>query len=249
MQIRLVRGEEYSGLIRDFKRRLKAETQRLSLSPTDAQPPPTLPSAELLSTEADDEDEDANEARPIAQYLLATTEDGSEVMGIIEAFFQDQMREGYHEMGPEALVRALEARCDFSKLAVVETVYVLPRFRRQPVYLYLYLAMSQLFRELGAQGSLCVMRDSVAALHRLYLSTGGHLIATFQDLEQGAGEGQSTMAAYYFDLETLCAHPRLQRALRNCHLDMELARDTYNWKYGPQEDEDEAEAEAEPEQP
>jgi hypothetical protein len=213
MQIRLVRAEEHTSLIEELKQKLSAEEYG-----PDAQ--------------ADDE---TRQAQPIAQYLVAFGDDGT-VMGMAEAFFEDQTSAGYHEMRPVEMARALEERCPFEKLAIVSMMYVEPEFRRRPTYAYLALGISHLLRELGALGSLCLMDDGNAALHRLYIGTGGERIATYRRDDQ-----KRTLSAYYFARDTTCSHPVMKRALRHCDIDMELARDTYNWKYGPQEYQDELE--------
>lgn len=225
MHIHLVRGSEHAELITDFKRRCWAECHDLTTSPQ-------LSTAQGLTLEGN------YEVMPIAQYLLAITEDGRSVMGMIEAFFLDQMHEGYHEMEPEPVARALEERCPFGKLARIETIYVEPRFRRQPIYAYLCMAMAHLFRELGGQGSQCLMSDGNGFLHRLYQSSGGQLVGTYDN------QDQIPIAVYYLDFKPALTHPRLPRVVQNCHFDMDLARDTWNWKHAPQEYEDE-----EPEDP
>jgi len=168
------------------------------------------------------------EPQPISQYLVARTDDGTRVIGLAEAHFFDQMHAGYSGLAPGIAV-AVEPLCPFDKLTFFQTIYVEPEFRSQPAYLYLTLAMIYLGVELGAKGGLCYTGANSEFHRRLYEKTGGRRVGP---VEISYPDGTCVEdVAYYFDLRAVCAHPRMARMLERTHFDMNLARDTYNWRY------------------
>jgi hypothetical protein len=168
------------------------------------------------------------EPLPIAQYLLARTDDGTRVMGLAEGYFLDQMHDGYESIAPE-LATAVAPLCPFEKLAFFQTIYVEPEFRTRAPYLDLCLALIYLGIELGAESGICFTNADSEFHRRLYENTGGRLVAHV-DVIYSNGTRLSD-AAYYFNLQEVCAHPRLERVLKCCHFDMEMARETYSWRY------------------
>src|SRR5687768_6903253 len=76
------------------------------------------------------------EPLPIAQYLIARTDDGTRAFGLAEGYFLDQAHDGYEAIAPE-LAAAVAPLCPFEKLAFFQTIYVEPERRTRTAYLYL----------------------------------------------------------------------------------------------------------------
>lgn len=170
------------------------------------------------------------EPLPIAQYLVAWTDDGTRAIGMAEGYFLDQLYGGYEDLAP-GLTDALAPLCPFENLAFFQTIYVDSPFRAHTPFLYLCLSMVHLGVRLGAQGGVCFTDTQSEFHHRLYEKTGGRLVA---NVEVTYSNGtRLRRGAYYFDLPRVCQHPRLQHALSCTHIDEKLARKTYNWRYAP----------------
>ncbi len=158
---------------------------------------------------------------PCAAYLVAYLREAGQPIGMVEFAFHDQVYRSYDDM-PYASVCDFEKICPFSQMVGTRTVYVEPDFRiRRPVFLYLIIAGSHIFHQLGARFATASATATDPYVAELYERIGGRLVGQLH-ME---GIFDRLVSLYVFELSQLLAHKAAGRAIHILEADLQLARE------------------------